>query len=129
MEKMYLDILSILNNAGDGHFVERLYSSSTMFRDPKGNSRARANNRKQNIGLVKSKENYSDVVKTNTSNLLSRLCKYNRLPLFIEGMLATHWRNVLIVIGVNSGIESQEWSEAGNAALVWQFPFVKVKYE
>lgn len=116
MEKMYLDTLSILNKAGDERFVERLYSSSTMFHDRKGSGHANVNNRKQNIGLVKNSENYSDVVKTNTSNLLGRLCEHNRLPLFIEGMLTTHWRNVLVVIGVNSGTESQEWNEASNIA-------------
>jgi len=71
MERMFLDIISILNNAQKSALIEAEISEQLEF-----------------------------------------ICTQDRLPLFLEKMIRTHWRAVMFLIGINRGSASLEWREA-----------------
>lgn len=118
MEKLLLDITSILNNARNPDFIEKLYSSSSAFGKAKNKPTAST----QLDIKVSRPQNVSDRaptgVESEVAELVAQLCDSHRMPLFIERMLRTQWRAVMYVVGLNAGCESSEWNEAKYCALM-----------
>lgn len=119
MEKVFLDIISILNNAGNPKFIDRLYSSSSAFSVKKEMAKASAPSLDgARAGLADKGYTVSKPVDAAVTELISQLCDSHRMPLFIERMLRTQWRAVMSVVGLNTGCESSEWNEAKYCALM-----------
>ena len=116
MEKYFLDIISIVNNVNDPNFVDKLYSSSSAFR-----SRISQDTKtvyqsapvKQPAGQRTTKPGN---VESAVSQLMASMIECKQLPGFVTSMLASQWRNVMFLIGLNKGCTSIEWSEARHAA-------------
>ncbi|MFK7865151.1 MAG: DUF1631 family protein [Pseudohongiellaceae bacterium] len=119
MEKLLLDISSILRNAGNPEFVEKLYSSSSAF----GNQVKTSQFDKTLSSHPDNKSDFNTAIKpedveTEVSELVAQLCDSHRMPIFIERMLRTQWRSVMYVLGLNVGCFSAEWNEAKYCALL-----------
>lgn len=119
MEKLFLDIISILNNASDNEFIDKLVSSSSAFGAKKKlNQDSKADLESQQANLAVAGDRVSTTVEAAVTDLISRLCDSHRMPLFIERMLRTQWRAVMQVVGLNTGCKSAEWNEAKYCALM-----------
>jgi hypothetical protein len=119
MEKLFLDIISILTNASDDKFIERLYSSSSAFGSKKKlNQTSTEGLENRRAGLTLAADRVSSTVETAVADLVSQLCDSHRMPLFIERMLRTQWCAVMSVVGLNTGCESAQWKEAKYCALM-----------
>lgn len=115
-EKLFLDIISIVNNANDHNFVEKLYSSSSAFRaqiTQVKQSQDRLHNHRKSV--VEKGAQKSEIVESAVSQLISALCLQKDLPDFVEAMIRTNWRAVMLLIGLNKGTGSNEWAEAKHA--------------
>lgn len=112
-EKLFMDIVSIVNHANDRNFVEKLYSSSSAFQ-------AQSTQMEQSRGRLQehrtSGANYdapkSGIVEAAVTQLLATLCSRGKLPDFVGSMIRTKWHRVMFLIGLNKGITSIEWAEA-----------------
>lgn len=119
MEKLFLDIISILNNASDNEFIDKLVSSSSAFGAKKKLSQtSKSGLESQQASLAVADDRVSSTVEAAVTDLISQLCDSHRMPLFIERMLRTQWRAVMHVVGLNTGCKSAEWNEAKYCALM-----------
>lgn len=114
MEKLLLDITSILSNASNPEFIEKLYSSSSAF----GKGKEKAANTTRLDRKKGQPQQVTANVESEVAELVAQLCDSHRMPLFIERMLRTQWRAVMYVVGLNAGCESSEWNEAKYCALM-----------
>lgn len=113
MEKLFLDIISILNNIDNRQFVERLYSSSSSFHVPVADSctanRITQHSLMTNMGQPKPS---SKAVESSVEAALKIVESNPDVPGFVQQMVQDHWRMVLLLIGLNKGVASLEWQEA-----------------
>ncbi len=113
VEKLFLDIISILNNIENREFVERLYSSSSSFHMP-----VAASCTPKKVTLDKSITDFqqskpdSRAVESSVTDALQVVQKNPDVPSFVLQMVEEHWRMVLLLIGLNKGVTSLEWQEA-----------------
>lgn len=105
MEKLYLDIISILTNVNNGDFVDRLVSSSSAFK--KVEERITRQGKKVNTQTQKAAH-----IEPRVNQAISISCEQTELPLFVEKVIRAKWRAVLFLIGLNKGVSSIEWQEA-----------------
>ena len=113
LEKVFLDIISIINNISDPTFVDKLYSSSSAMR-----TRVEAGRFATGIttpGATKTTWKPGHV-EAAVGQLITALCQDDRLPTFVRTMLHQHWRGVMFLIGMNKGTTSLEWGEARHTA-------------
>lgn len=119
MEKLLLDIISILNNVSDDKFIDKLVSSSSAFSGKKKlNQTSKADFESRRASADMTGDRVSATVEAAVTGLISQLCDSHRMPLFIERMLRTQWRAVMHVVGLNTGCESAQWDEAKDCALM-----------
>lgn len=127
MEKLFLDIISIITNIKDPAFVEKLYSSSSAFRTTSAPHRntlmvtATAETKTvtklggDNVAVSANSESVRSAVDQLLSELLQGVAP-GAVPDFVRSMLRKHWHGVMFVIGVNRGVGGVEWNEASHAA-------------
>ncbi|MEX0617420.1 MAG: DUF1631 family protein [Pseudohongiellaceae bacterium] len=113
MEKLYLDTISILTKSHDEKFVDKLYSSSTVFYERRTVRRSGHPERHTKRPNTKKK---SELVEDKVDAMVAGYCADTRLPTFVTTMLRSGWRNVLFIIGLNKGIDSREWDDAEQTA-------------
>jgi hypothetical protein len=119
MEKPLMDIISILTNASDNKFIDKLVSSSCAFGTKnKLNQNSKAELESRRASLAMTADRLSARVEEAVTDLISKLCDSHRMPLFIERMLRNQWRTVMYVVGLNTGCESDQWTEAKYSALM-----------
>lgn len=118
LEKLFLDIISILNNIDNRQFVERLHSSSSSFHAPVANSctpkEVTQNKAPQNKVITDFQPIKPDsrAVESSVSEALQIVHQDKNVPEFVSQMADEHWRMVLLLIGLNKGVSSLEWQEA-----------------
>ncbi|MEZ5491411.1 MAG: DUF1631 family protein [Gammaproteobacteria bacterium] len=115
MDKLYQDVISIINNKDNQKFVERLYASSTSIH--KRRSRSQLVENRQGAQGSRSRELFpvSNLISARIEGMLDEWCKNPKLPEFVVTMLRQDWQNVLFLLGLNKGVEAQEWHEARQA--------------
>ncbi len=111
MEKLYLDIISILTNVENGDFVDRLVSSSSTFDREALPAKPEVTNKKS-----QSREERRDgnSLEERINLLIDRSCDLVALPPFVEKLIRTKWRTVLFLIALNKTESSVEWQEANH---------------
>lgn len=118
LEKVFLDVLSIIRHASNPSFVERLYSSSSAFRKRDALTRQTLHEPPPDASEEEKTQFVSGpgpaATQQAVDELLEALCRQPRMPEFIIRMLRHQWREVMLVTGLNRGIDSLEWSEARN---------------
>ncbi|NKB34199.1 MAG: DUF1631 family protein [Pseudomonadales bacterium] len=113
LEKLFLDIISIVNNANDQNFVEKLYSSSSAFQTEITQIKQSQDRlQEQRTAVAERGAQKADIVESAVAQLISALCLQKDLPEFIDSMIRTKWRSVMFLIGLNQGTTSIEWTEA-----------------
>ena len=113
LEKLFLDIISILNNVNDHDFVDKLYSSSSAFQTQIISQKQSIDRlQKHRSDVAESGAQKAEIVESSVAQLVSALCLQKELPAFIETMVRTTWRSVMFLIGLNKGTTSLEWTEA-----------------
>jgi len=113
IEKLFLDIISILNNIDNPQFVERLYSSSSSFHMPVASScTPRKVTQRNSLSDIRQPKPDSKAVESSVAEALQVVNSVAELPEFISKMAEEHWRMVLLLIGLNKGVSSLEWQEA-----------------
>ncbi|MDA0929503.1 MAG: DUF1631 family protein [Proteobacteria bacterium] len=117
MEKLFLDMISIINNLSDDRFVEKLYTSSSAFRT-KITKRSEYVSRlgKNRSKLASQGAQKAQSTEASVDQFISTLCANRELPEFAERMLRTRWRAVMFLIGLNRGSNSVQWNEARHTA-------------
>ncbi len=113
MDRLYQDVLSIINNKDNQKFVERLYASSTTIHK-------RRRSRSQIIGPTGADRSSPEVeplmvsqrVSEKVAELTEKWCAHATTPEFIKEMLRQDWQNVMFLVGLNKGVETREWNEA-----------------
>ena len=114
LEKVFLDIVSIINNVSDPAFVDKLYSSSSAMRTRIANTRPGSN--VTQLGQANDQMPRPEEVRTAAQGVVEGLCRKFSLPEFVQDMLRNQWREVLFLIGLNRGTGSVEWGEARHTA-------------
>lgn len=118
MEKLLIDISSILNNASNPEFVEKLYSSSSAFgKNPGADQKSKTRSNSPSDTDETEPTIAPEDVEAEVSELIAQLCDSHRMPLFIERMLRNQWKSVLHIVGLNMGCHSSEWNDAKYCAL------------
>lgn len=113
IEKLFLDIISILNNIDNPQFVERLYSSSSSFHMPVASScTPRKVTQPSSISDFEPAKPDSKAVESSVADALQIVRLNTDIPGFVSQMAEEHWRMVLLLIGLNKGVSSLEWQEA-----------------
>ena len=112
MQPLYLDIISVLDKQNDEVFVARLYASSTVLRKQKDKGPVSKPVLNQALGLVQPAVQRSTQVDEGVSQAVGALCARPGIPHFMENMIRTQWRNVLFLIGLNTGTTSTEFDQA-----------------
>jgi len=108
IEKIYLDILVILDKLSDERFVNKLYQSTTSFRNKKFvKEQAGPYSQTRQAGEIASIQ-----INLLVDERIEQLCAHQGLPDFIENMFMHCWRSVLFVIGLNEGSSSGAWKLA-----------------
>jgi len=115
MEKLFLDSISILNNSSNREFVERLYSSSASIHAPVVSSCTAPEliGRNQAAECKPAKPD-AKAVEESVNSALLELQASEDVPGFVSQMIEEQWRRVLLLIGLNEGVSSLEWQEAGH---------------
>lgn len=111
LEKMFLDMISIIHNMKDRAFVEKLYSSSSAFSKQQA-SRDKTVVENRSLPPEQPADNHSALVKASVDQLVAAVCEDRSLPAFLETMIRQQWREVIFLIGLHKGTTSLEWSEA-----------------
>ncbi len=115
MEKLFLDIISIFNNVENRQFVERLYSSSSSFHVPVANSCTSDVDSKNLTGVKNDTAKFdSKTVEASVAEVFRSVRSSQEVPAFVDEMLESHWRMVMLLIGLNKGVSSLEWQEAAH---------------
>lgn len=109
LEKVFLDIVSILNNLHNSAFVDKLYSSSSSFNVSSAKTK---HPQKKPKAPVNEHKKQSTEIETAVDQLIIRACAESDLPEFAEHLVSRPWREVFLVVGTNKGSNSPEWLEA-----------------
>lgn len=117
MEKLFLDMISIINNLSDDRFVEKLYTSSSAFRTKISKRSEHVSRLSKNRNKLASQgAQKANSTEATVDQFISTLCANRELPEFAERMLRTRWRAVMFIIGLNRGSNSVQWNEARHTA-------------
>ena len=111
MEKLYLDIISILTNVENGDFVDRLFLSSSAFGSEERGAQSQLND---DNSQLHGKESDEVSLEDRVSQLVKQSCDLVDLPPFVESFIRTKWKAVLFLIGLNKSHNSIEWQEASH---------------
>ncbi len=112
MEKLYLDIISIINNAENKKFVDKLYASSTVLAKRASGEERSTSSRSQNEKTVVSTPGEIAVSEETVEQVVAAAVGKDLLPEIVSEIVQRHWKSVLLLIGVNKGKASREWQEA-----------------
>ena len=113
MEKLFLDIISIVNNIDSSQFVERLHSSSSSFHMPVASSCTAQRNTKLSAATsFESPRPESSAVESSVAEIVQSVRLSGDVPGFVIQMIEEQWRMVLLLIGLNKGVSSLAWQEA-----------------
>lgn len=113
MEKSFLAIIKLLKKANDFESVDKTYTSAS-----ENCTQIQSVERVQNGLQCQTKEASSNnslpakLIEAAVSELISTHCDEKDLPGFVEKMIRTEWRTVMLSVGLSHGNSSIEWSEA-----------------
>ncbi|MCB1671499.1 MAG: DUF1631 family protein [Gammaproteobacteria bacterium] len=116
MDRLYQDVISIINNQANRKFVERLYASSTSIHQRR--NRTQPPDKAKDAGSSPEAEalSVSQRITEKVTDLIEAWCGTANLPDFVEAMLREDWQNVMFLMGLNKGVETREWCEARETA-------------
>lgn len=119
IDKILLDTISILKNSSDKAFVEKLYTSASAlsFQSPSLAAEI-PSSLDAKIASVQPADRRAEIVGAEVNSLIDETLKNEELPEFTRRMIMDHWRDVMILVGVNRGIGSAEWSKASQTLLL-----------
>ena len=112
MDKLYQDVISIINNKDNQQFVERLYSSSTSIHERREKSKISQPESASSVQPTGESLSGSKKISARIDELLEGWCDGSDLPEFVETMLRNEWHGVMFLMGLNKGLETREWCEA-----------------
>lgn len=112
MEKLYLDIISIINNVEDKKFVDKLYASSSAMAKRSATESQPAETQLKNQKTVVAAPSDSREIESLVDQLLAEEVANKKLSQVVLSIANDHWRSVLLLVGVNKGTQSREWQEA-----------------
>lgn len=120
MEKIFLDIISIINNADDKAFVDKLYASSSAIAKRRTGEQETADSAPENEKTMIASASETQAIERTVDQLLDDALSSLPLPEIVSEIANDFWRSVLLLVGVNKGRDSREWQEArhGLALLV-----------
>jgi len=117
LENIFLDTINIVTNHRDEKFVDKLYTTSSRFRTSIGTkNKPSAEQLKRHTLIAGRGAQKAQLVEAAADEFIAELVSAFELPKFVEQVIRTKWRGVLIVIGVNRGCASSEWEEAKHTA-------------
>lgn len=117
LDRIFQDVISIIYNANDSTFVDKLYSSSSAFQraseksdtgDEKTVLYSRKDHGEHQTAQLRSTANVRQAV----DDLLAAVCGEREMPDFLEQVIKAQWREIIFLIGMHHGTTSLEWSEA-----------------
>lgn len=118
LDKVFSDLISILNNASDPAFVEKLIASSSAFQASVNTQINPSALDERRVKIAAKGSAVAQSIEAGIDDFVSELCDSHRMPLFIEKMIRTQWREVMFLIGLNSGPDSIEFNEAKHSVLL-----------
>jgi hypothetical protein len=112
MEKLYQEVISIINNKDNRDFVDRLYTSSTSIHKRREKNIASLPPTASSADRSEEPLLKSERVEKQVNEIVETWCGNTDLPDFVRKMLRNTWHSVLFLLGLNSGVASAEWREA-----------------
>ena len=112
LDKLYQDVISIINNKDNQKFIERLYSSSTSIHKRREASKISQPAPEPSIQSGDEPLSGSKRIVARVDEVIEGWCKDPELPEFVESMLRNDWHGVMFLMGLNKGVETREWCEA-----------------
>jgi len=116
MDRLYQDVISIVSNQDNQQFVARLYASSTSIYRKRTKSQIRSSAQQAGQQIADEDPPASEQVAEKVQQLVDAWCRQEGVPGFVANMLRGEWSNVLLLAGLNKGVETSEWSEARKTA-------------
>jgi len=120
LDRIYQDVISIIHNANDPAFVEKLYSSSSAFQ--RASKKAEPEEEKTVLYSTKDHGEHQAASERSTAHvrqavdeLLAAVCDGREIPDFLEQVIKAQWREIIFLVGLHRGTTSLEWSEARHA--------------
>lgn len=117
LDRIYQDVISIIHNANDPAFVEKLYSSSSAFQHASkkadtGDEKTVLYSRQDHSEHQAAQQRSTANVRQAVDELLAAVCDEREIPDFLEQVIKSQWREIIFLIGMHRGTASLEWSEA-----------------
>ena len=113
MKDLFLDIISTLKNVNDESSLVAPRAAAAVIR-PRFAMRDRHGTATVVSAVAKSEisTQESETVEHAVERWVRKTCSQEGLPFFMEKMIRTKWRGVMLLIGINRGTRSPAWSEA-----------------
>lgn len=112
MEKLYLDIISIINNAENKKFVDKLYASSTVLARKNVSEESTDSVQVQDEKTILATNSETAAIEEIVEQVVAKTVFGKELPEIVLLIVRQHWKSVLLLVGVNKGKASREWQEA-----------------
>lgn len=112
IEKLYLDIISIINNAESSKFVDKLYASSTVLARGKPGENCTDSAQAQGEKTVLANHSETAAIEEIVKRAVTEAISADQVPEVVRRIVLQHWKSVLLLVGVNKGRASREWQEA-----------------
>jgi len=112
MEMIYLGLINVLNNQADTDFMDQFISSADSVLNDKNERLKSAENKPESVSRKRDNEKGLKIVNKSIQTLIDDLFGEIRPPLFVDTMIKSNWRDVLLLIGLNQGVNSPGWNEA-----------------
>lgn len=116
MDRLYQDVISIVTNQDNQQFVAKLFASSTSIYRKRTKSQFRSNDLQSGQQPADEEAPVSEQVAEKVQQLVDAWCRQDDVPGFVADMLRGEWSNVLLLAGLNKGVETREWCEARKTA-------------
>ncbi|MGA1498723.1 MAG: DUF1631 family protein, partial [Steroidobacteraceae bacterium] len=116
MDRLYQDVISIVTHQDNQRFVARLFASSTSIHRKRTKSQIRRADPQAGQHLADQELPVSEQVAETVQQLVESWCRQDDVPGFVADMLRGEWSNVLLLAGLNAGLETREWREACKTA-------------
>jgi len=112
MEMVYLGLINVLKNQSDTEFMEQFCSSVEQVQKGHNALNNPDEDQLQSNESKRDAKNSLEIVRQSAQAAIKNLCSKTKIPLFIEKMVKNDWQNVMVLIGLNQGVESDQWKAA-----------------
>jgi len=112
MEMVYLGLINVLKNQSDTEFMEQFCSSVELVQKGHNALSNSDEDQLQSNESIRDSKNSLEIVRQSAQAAIKDLCGKTKIPLFMEKMVKNDWQNVMVLTGLNQGVESDQWKEA-----------------